>query len=221
VNRILLVDDDAKLRELLASYLADSGFAVQVAPEGRTALDLLRREGFDAVVLDIMMPGLDGLEVLRTLRSFSSVPVLMLTARGDEADRVVGLEIGADDYIGKPFSPRELLARLRAVLRRTSGASSGERLTDGELVVELGSREVLLRGVLLEFTALEFDVLVLLMRRAGRVVSRETLLRETGRGAIVDRAIDVHVSHIRQKIGAERIKTVRGAGYVFGKGSAW
>jgi DNA-binding response OmpR family regulator len=113
VNRILLVDDDAKLRELLASYLSDSGFSVQVASEGKSALDLLRREAFDAVVLDIMMPGLDGLAVLRTLRGFSSVPVLMLTARGDEADRVVGLEIGADDYIGKPFSPRELLARLR------------------------------------------------------------------------------------------------------------
>jgi DNA-binding response OmpR family regulator len=219
VNRILLVDDDAKLQGLLASYLTDSGFALHLAADGKSALELLRKESFDAVILDIMMPGLDGLEVLRTLRTFSSVPVLMLTARGDEADRVVGLEIGADDYIGKPFSPRELLARLRAVLRRTSGASSGERLTEGDLVVELGSREVLMKGTLLEFTALEFDVLVLLMRRAGRVVSRETLLRETGRGAIVDRAIDVHVSHIRQKIGAERIKTVRGAGYVFGKGA--
>lgn len=220
MNRVLIVDDDAKLRELLASYLSDSGFAVMEAPNGTKALELLRREPFDAMVLDIMMPGLNGLDVLRTVRTFSSVPVLMLTARGDEADRVVGLEVGADDYIAKPFSPRELLARLRAVLRRASGATSSERITEGDLVIELSSREVLRSGERIDFTSLEFDILVLLVRRAGRVVTRETLLRETGRGAIVDRAMDVHVSHIRQKIGAERIKTVRGVGYVFTKASS-
>jgi DNA-binding response OmpR family regulator len=171
-----------------------------------------------------MMPGIDGLEVLRRIRAGAGgkVPVLMLTARGDEADRVVGLELGADDYVAKPFSPRELLARLRAVLRRAQPGAVGERLTAAGIVVDVSSRSVTVEGEAVELTGLEFDLLVALVRRAGRVVPRTALLSEAGRDdvQVSERTVDVHVSKLRKKLGDDgqkRIRTVRGIGYVVPK----
>jgi DNA-binding response OmpR family regulator len=169
-----------------------------------------------------MMPGMDGLGVLRKLRDSSRIPVIMLTAKGDETDRVVGLELGADDYLAKPFSPRELLARLRAVIRRSELVPEKERLSVGEVSADLGSRSVQVGERQLELTGLEFDLLVALMRRAGRVVPRASLLELAGRSDVTvnDRAVDVHISHLRKKLGddpARYIKTVRGVGYVMAK----
>ena len=222
--RVLLVDDDQRLQELLASYLGQNGVQVVGALDGPRGLAALDGGGFDAVLLDVMMPGMDGLEVCRRLRAKSQVPILMLTAKGDEADRVVGLELGADDYIAKPFSPRELLARLRAVLRRASPAVVSEQLTAGEIQLDVGTREVHIAGRPAELTGLEFDILAALVRRAGRVVPRDALLQEAGRGDLVvgERTVDVHISHLRQKLGDDprsprKIKTVRGVGYVLTK----
>jgi DNA-binding response OmpR family regulator len=221
--RVLCIDDDTRLYELLASYLGDNGVHLEHAPDGRKGLATLERGVFDAVLLDVMMPGLDGLEVCRRIREKSRIPVIMLTARGDETDRVVGLELGADDYVPKPFSPRELLARLRAVLRRT--APSGEPpLVVGNVSVDLQARTVRVGSGGVDLTALEFDLLVALARRPGRVVPREVLLEEAGRGDVTvsDRTVDVHVSHLRRKLGDDPraprlIKTVRGVGYVLAR----
>ena len=222
--RILLVDDDARLHDLLASYLEQNGFSVTIAPDGPRGLAALAAGTFDAVLLDVMMPGMDGVEVVRRVRAKSSIPILMLTARGDEADRVVGLEIGADDYIAKPFSPRELLARLRAVLRRVSPDAAGERLVAGDIAIDVPGRVVTVAGKPIELTGIEFDILVALARRAGRVVAREALLQEAGRGDVhvSERTVDVHISHVRQKLSDDPrspriIKTVRGVGYVLAK----
>jgi DNA-binding response OmpR family regulator len=222
--RVLLIDDDARLFELLSSYLEQNGVSVKGAPDGKKGLALLDEGGFDAVLLDVMMPGIDGLEVCRRIRQKSNIPVLMLTAKGDETDRVVGLEIGADDYIAKPFSPRELLARLRAVIRRVQPAAPTERITVGDVSIDLGRREVLRADARVELTGIEFDILVALMRRAGRVVPRDSLLTEAGRGDVTvgERTVDVHISHLRQKLGDDPkgprlIKTVRGVGYVLSK----
>jgi len=219
--RVLLIDDDRRLQELLKTFLEQNGVSVVGAPDGATGLQLLGTGTFDAVLLDVMMPGMDGLEVVRRIRSKNGVPVLMLTARGDEADRVVGLEIGADDYIAKPFSPRELLARLRAVLRRSKPESIAERLAVGDVSADVGTREVQVAGQSVELTGIEFDILVALMRRPGRVVPRDALLAEAGRSDVVvgERTVDVHISHLRAKLGDDprsprRIKTVRGVGYV-------
>src|SRR5580692_2715807 len=176
--RVLLIDDDARLFELLASYLGQNGVSLTHAADGRTGLAQLDADVFEAVLLDVMMPGIDGLEVCRRIRAKSNVPVIMLTAKGDETDRVVGLEIGADDYIAKPFSPRELLARLRAVLRRTQPSAVAERLAVGDIAVDVPSREVKVSGKAAELTGIEFDILVALMRRVGRVVPRDALLSE-------------------------------------------
>jgi DNA-binding response OmpR family regulator len=213
--RALLIDDDARLGELLSEYLADSDVVLEHARDGRAGLATLG-DGFDVVLLDVMMPGLDGLEVLRRIRQKSRVPILMLTARGDEADRVVGLELGADDYVAKPFSPRELLARIRAVLRRAHPEAQGERLSAGGIVIDVPSREVSVNGAPVDLTGLELDILVALMRRPGRVVPRATLLSEAGRDdvSVGERTVDVHISHLRKKLGTERIRTVRGVGYV-------
>jgi DNA-binding response OmpR family regulator len=219
--RVLLIDDDARLFELLSSYLRQNGVDLEHARDGASGLRMLGEGSHDAVLLDGMMPGMDGLEVLRRIRERSAIPVLMLTARGDEADRVVGLELGADDYIGKPFSSRELLARLRAVLRRMAPAVGSERLSANGVEVEVGTREVRVDGEPVELTGIEFDLLVALLRRAGRVVPRTALLREAGRGdtSVGERTVDVHVSKLRKKLGdANRIKTVRGVGYVLGRG---
>lgn len=221
--RVLLIDDDARLFELLHSYFADHDVRLAHASDGPRGLQSLHTTTFDVVLLDVMMPGLDGLEVCKRIRQFSRVPVIMLTARGDETDRIVGLEIGADDYLPKPFSPRELLARMKAVMRRVDGSIQPpqDRLIVGDIALDAGSREVLLRGKRLDITGLEFDLLRTLMKRAGRVVARDTLLTEAGRSDVVvgERTIDVHISHLRQKLGDDSrspslIKTVRGVGYV-------
>ncbi len=223
-TRVLLIDDDVRLYELLANYLTQNGFSVTCASNGRDGLSALAAGTFDAVLLDVMMPGMDGLEVLRRIREKSPIPVLMLTAKGDETDRVVGLEIGADDYVPKPFSPRELLARLRAVLRRASPAVVDQRLRVGDVTVDVGSRLVTVNDAPVELTGVEFDILLALARRPGRVVARESLLAEAGRSdvAVGDRTVDVHISHLRQKLGDDPksphlIKTVRGVGYVLAK----
>jgi len=222
--RVLVIDDDARLFELLSGYLAENGVDAVYAADGPRGLGELERTAYDAVLLDIMMPGLDGLQVLRRIRERHRVPVIMLTAKGDETDRVVGLELGADDYLPKPFSPRELLARIRAVLRRANPESTDDRLYAEELVVNVPGRSVEVSGVPVDLTGLEFDLLVALMRRAGRVVPRASLLDEAGRTDVTvsERTIDVHISHLRKKIGDKTrepplIRTVRGVGYVFAK----
>jgi DNA-binding response OmpR family regulator len=216
----LLVDDDARLPDMLKAFLEPQGVVLSLAPSGVAALNLLDRKTFDVVILDVMMPGMDGLEVLRRLRSKSNVPVIMLTARGDEADRIVGLELGADDYLPKPFSPRELLARLRALVRRSGPDGMAEVIESRQIRLSVETREVWKQGEAIILTALEFDLLAALMRKRGRVVPREALLRLAGRAdtTVNERAVDVHIAHLRQKLGDDPphlIKTVRGAGYVF------
>jgi len=222
--RVLLVDDDVRLFDLLSTYLGQNGFHVTSASDGPRGLAALEAGTFDVVLLDLMMPGMDGIEVCRRIRQKSNIPVLMLTARGDETDRVVGLEMGADDYVAKPFSPRELVARIKAVLRRARPDVVGERLVAGDIVVDLGQRTVTRAGESIDLTGLEFDLLCALVRRPGRVVARDALLSEAGRGdvAVGERTVDVHVSHLRQKLGDDPrspklIKTVRGIGYVLAK----
>ena len=220
--RVLLIDDDARLAELLAGYFTPQGVTLVHAVAGQAGLAQLAAGGFDAVLLDVMMPGMDGLAVLRKLREAGHrLPVLMLTARGDEADRVVGLELGADDYIAKPFSPRELLARLRAVLRRVAPDAVAERLTAAGISVDVAARTAFVDGAPVELTGLEIDILIALLRRAGRVVPRTAIMELAGRDTTVnDRAVDVHISRLRKKLGddaATRIRTVRGVGYVLAK----
>ncbi len=218
---LLVVDDDERLRDLLSEYLTGRGHAVVTAPDGRTGLERLRGGGIDLVVLDVVMPDLDGFEVCRRIRSFSQVPVIMLTARGDELDRIVGLEIGADDYLPKPFNPRELLARIQAVLRRSEATPDpGAPLRAGPLTVDVDRRLAVLEGESLQLTTTEFEILRTLVANAGRVIPRERLM-ELARGeewAAFERSVDVHVSHLRRKLGDDPrqpvfIKTVRGVGY--------
>ncbi|HVG59775.1 MAG TPA: response regulator transcription factor [Hyalangium sp.] len=221
-TRVLLIDDDTRMYELLAQYLGQNGITVAHAPDGGRGLAALEANAYDAVLLDVMMPGMDGLEVCKRIRAKRQIPILMLTARGDETDRVVGLELGADDYLAKPFSPRELLARLRAVLRRAQPTAVADRLESSGISIDVAGREVRVNGKAVELTGLEFDLLVALVRRAGRVIPRDALLGEAGRSDTVvgERTVDVHISHLRQKLGDEGgrlIKTVRGIGYVFAK----
>jgi two-component system OmpR family response regulator len=223
--RALLIDDDRRLAELLVTYFAPHGVEITHAPDGRAGLAQLE-QGYDVILLDLTMPGMDGLEVCRKIREHSAVPIVMLTARGDETDRVVGLELGADDYLPKPFGPRELLARMRAVLRRTSPAAQSEKVRVRDLELDIGSRQVTVAGRAVELTALEWDLLLALARRAGRVVPRDTLFNLAGRSDTVvnDRTVDVHISHLRSKLGDDsrkqsRIRTVRGVGYVLVKDS--
>jgi len=218
--QVLIVDDDARLFELLSSYFEQNAVTARSAGDGPTALRLLEKQTVDAVLLDVMMPGMDGLSVLRKIREKSDVPVIMLTAKGDETDRVVGLELGADDYLPKPFSPRELLARLRAVIRRTQARGERRQFAISGVMVDLESRRIERDGRSLELTGLEFDLLVALMQRAGRVVARSALMDLAGRNDVNvnDRAVDVHVSHLRRKLGDDPprlIRTVRGVGYMF------
>jgi DNA-binding response OmpR family regulator len=221
---VLLIEDDPRLAEMVSEYLGQSGFRVTVTGSGEEGLARFAREAFDALVLDLVLPGIDGLEVCRRLRASSDVPVLMLTARGDAMDRVVGLEIGADDYLPKPFEPRELLARLRAILRRRGGAARGDVLRFGRVEIDRGARMVRVDGAEKTLTSHQFALLVALAENAGRVMSRDRLM-DALRGEPLeafDRSIDVHVSRIRQAIeddprNPRRIVTVRGAGYVFAK----
>lgn len=219
--RVLLIDDDARLFELLSDYLGKADIDLGHAATGERGLASLRDASYDAVLLDVMMPGIDGLQTLQRIRQTQTIPVIMLTARGDEADRVVGLELGADDYVPKPFAPRELLARLRAVLRRARPETTADKFSAAGIVVDVASRSATVDGTLVELTGLEFDLLAALVRRPGRVVPRGSLLAAAGRGdiAVSERTVDVHVSKLRKKIGDDpksptRIKTVRGVGYV-------
>jgi DNA-binding response OmpR family regulator len=219
--RALLIDDDPKLAALLASYLGPHEVQLSHAPDGPRGLAMVAAGGVDVVVLDVMMPAMDGIEVLRRLRATSAVPVIMLTARGDEADRVVGLELGADDYLAKPAWPRELLARIRAVLRRTSPRAPEQRLVLGDLEIDPAARRARIGARDLGLTALEFDLLRALAERAGRVVGRDDLWEAAGRGdtTVQDRTVDVHMSRLRAKLGDDareprRLLTVRGLGYL-------
>ena len=225
-ERVLIIDDDQRLTAMLADYLGGHGYAVERRFTGGEGLALLGRASFDAVVLDIMLPDLDGFEVCRRLRAGSDVPVLMLTARGEDTDRIVGLELGADDYLPKPFNPRELLARLKAVLRRRHGALTGgpPPLRFGRLEVDRASRMARVDGEPKTLTSYQFDLLVVLAEHAGRVLSRERLM-DLVKGSApepFDRSIDVHVSRLRAALEDDpkhprRIITVRGAGYVFAR----
>jgi two-component system, OmpR family, phosphate regulon response regulator OmpR len=224
-ERILLVEDDPRLAEMLSEYLGQAGFRIRVAPSGAAALSDLAAGKFDGVVLDLMLPDMDGLDVCRQMRTASDTPVLMLSGRGDAVDRIVGLELGADDYLPKPFQPRELLARLRAILRRrVPGKAAAPALSFGRLEIDVAARAVRLDGVECELTAYQFALLVVLAERAGRVLSREVLM-DLVKGAQLeafDRSIDVHMSRIRAAIEDDpkkprRVITVRGAGYVFAK----
>jgi two-component system response regulator CpxR len=220
--RILLIDDDAELCGLLVEFLSREGFSVECQHEGTRGLDLARNGGFDLVILDVMLPGLDGFEILRRLRPESGVPVLMLTARGEDMDRIAGLEMGADDYLAKPFNPRELVARIRAILRRLERPPS----PDGPLEVngvriDPGTREVSANGKKIELTTIEFDILELLMRSAGLVLSRDDLMEHLyhRKATAFERSVDMHISHLRKKLetGHPLIKTIRGAGYQFSR----
>jgi two-component system response regulator CpxR len=216
----------------LTDYLTTEGFTVEVVHDGEAGAAQALAGDYELVVLDVMLPGINGFEVLRRLRTGSTTPVLMLTARGDDVDRIVGLEMGADDYLPKPFNPRELVARIRAVQRRTAaapatGTMTSEALVVGDVTLYLGARSVHVGGVPVELTTVEFSLLEVLIRRAGQVVSREELsLQALGRELnAFDRNIDVHVSSLRRKLGAlseenERIKTVRGIGYFYTRPAA-
>lgn len=225
--RVLVVDDDSDLTVMLSDYLGAEGFQVAVAHDGETGVSLALSGDYDAVILDVMMPRLSGTEALRRIRTNSSIPVIMLTAKGDDIDRVIGLELGADDYVPKPYFPRELVARLRAVLRRRLTIGSIEAATSfqlGSLSVEVPTRRVLAGTQPIELTASEFNLLVVLLRAGDHVTTKDELsLRVLGRNrASYDRSVDVHVSNLRQKL-AEAvpdigIETVRGVGYRIGSG---
>jgi two-component system, OmpR family, response regulator CpxR len=226
-NRILVIDDDRELCSLLMEYLADEGFEVEAVHSGTEGAELGAKGEHALLVLDVMLPGLNGFEVLRRIRTVSTIPVVMLTARGEEVDRIVGLELGADDYLPKPFNPRELVARIRAIQRRQAAshkmaASPEPILMVGDLTIDPGRRTVLLGERFVTFTSLEFSLLELLLAQAGLVVSREELcVQAMGRQLnSFDRSIDVHISSVRRKLGptddgSERIKSVRGVGYIY------
>jgi DNA-binding response OmpR family regulator len=226
---ILIVDDDVKLCRLLREYLEPLGYAVTAAHTGPAGLEAALHQPFAAVILDVMLPGTNGFDVLRSLRAQSSVPVLMLTGRGEEPDRIVGLELGADDYLPKTFSTRELLARLRAIIRRSklTHAQAESREADvvvGELRLDPEAREATLEGQVLPLTAIEFDLLISLAKAAGRIRTREQLLNEVAdrNFDVFDRSIDVHISSLRKKLGDDPkspkyIITVRSAGYMLRK----
>lgn len=222
MQTLLVIDDDPDLAALVAEYLGGRGFTVETAGDGKAGLERLRGAGIDLVILDVMMPGLDGFEVLREIRRDAATPVIMLTARGEDLDRIVGLELGADDYLSKPFNPRELLARVKSVLRRTAASPEEDAaLVAAGIRVDPARREASVDGKPVQLTTTEFDLLRVLVSSAGRVIPRERLM-ELARGeeyASFERSVDVHISHLRKKLGDDprkptRIKTVRGVGYL-------
>ncbi|HLW77073.1 MAG TPA: response regulator transcription factor [Bryobacteraceae bacterium] len=223
MERVLVIDDDVELFQLVTRYLAREGFAISLAPNGKTGIAQALAEEYSLIMLDVMMPDTDGFEVLRRIRERSRTPVLMLTARGDTQDRVRGLEMGADDYLPKPFDPGELLARIRAILRRAAPARQNPAgLAVGDVAIDGGTRTVTRCGRGMDLTTVEFDLLAALLREAGTVVSRQDLVRTVlGREfSPFDRSIDTHVCNLRRKLGpleggGERIKGVRGAGYLY------
>ena len=226
---VLIVDDDKKLRDLLTEYLTEFGFQISTLPDGTEIQRTIKTVNPDIIILDIMMPRKDGLEVLREIRKAFAVPVIMLTARGEDADRIVGLEVGADDYLAKPFNPRELLARMRAVLRRSAAPGAGETargedliLRSGGLVLDKARRMIEVEGKEVELSSTEYELLRVLMEHPNRVLSRDELMNMArGRDFMAfDRSIDVHISKLRAKVerdprSPERIKTVWGTGYMF------
>lgn len=224
IPRVLIIDDDRALTAMLAEYLQPEGFEVEAAHGGAAGLERALAGPYALVILDVMLPEVHGLDVLRQLRQRSRCPVIMLTARGQEVDRIVGLELGADDYLAKPFNARELVARMHAVLRRSQGApwAGTHLLTIGDVVMDVTARAVRRDGQAVGLTSVEFEVLKALLTSAGEVVSRETLFREVLQReySVFDRSIDSHVSSLRRKLGAtvagvERIKSVRNAGYAY------
>jgi DNA-binding response OmpR family regulator len=222
--RILLIEDDPRLAEMVARYLGEAGFAVTRAANGGSGIALATRDAFDALILDLMLPDIDGLDVCRQIRGRGDTPILMLTARGDAMDRVVGLEMGADDYLPKPFEPRELLARLKAILRRRNGETRPGALSFGRLQIDPAALEVRLDGEPRPLTSHQFALLLVLARHAGRVMSRDAIMDALKHEPLeaFDRSIDVHVSRIRAALEdnpkkPRRVITVRGAGYVFAK----
>ena len=231
MDRILIIDDDFELCSLVSEYLEPEGFRVESVHDGETGLQRALNGNYLLVVLDVMLPGISGFDVLRRLRATSRIPVLLLTARGEDVDRIVGLEIGADDYLPKPFNPRELVARIRAVLRRTSADPKGvgtarppEILRIGDIELDPATRTVKHGGQPVELTSVEFNLLEVLLREAGRVVTREELVSAvlSRKFSPFDRSIDMHVSKVRKKLGdlsgeLEHIKTVRGVGYIFAR----
>lgn len=222
MDRVLIIDDDIELCELLAVRMNGEGFELEAVHDGNRGLERALSREHSLVVLDLMLPGMGGLEVLRRVREQSPIPVLILTARGEEVDRILGLEIGADDYLPKPFNPRELVARIRAILRRTLRVATGAHpLIVGDIRLDPAAREVRMQGQLLSLTSVEFALLEILLQHAGGIVTREELTEAVlGRKlGPFDRVIDVHVSNIRKKLvgsqGIERIKSIRGSGYLF------
>lgn len=227
VDRILVIDDDVELCTLVAEYLEPEGFEIEAVYDGNRGLERALSGDHLLVVLDVMLPGMNGFDVLRNIRNTSKIPVLLLTARGQDVDRIVGLEIGADDYLPKPFNPRELVARIRAILRRSQAAEKGgtpipEVLQVGDVELDPATRTVLRQGQPVDLTSVEFNLLHVLLREAGRVVTREHLVQEvlSRKFSPFDRSIDMHVSKVRKKLGdtdtgPDHIKTVRGVGYIF------
>ena len=226
MNKVLIIDDDEELCDLVSEYLTVEGFETTAVHDGEAGLQKALSGEYDLAILDVMMPKLNGFDVLKNLREKSGLPVLMLTARGDDMERIVGLEIGADDYLPKPFNPRELVARLRAILRRASAESNdhlpAEKITVDDLELSASSRSVKRDGEDLPVTSVEFDLLSALLREAGRVVKKEDLSENVleRRLSPYDRSLDMHISNLRKKLGArtdgsERIKTVRSVGYIY------
>jgi len=229
-DKLLVIDDDKELCELVAEYLCPEGFDVEAVHDGQRGIERALSQEYAVVVLDVMLPGLNGFDVLRRIRMQSTIPVLMLTARGEDVDRIVGLEIGADDYLPKPFNPRELVARIRAILRRSSSSRlawpmvNNSRVEMGDLVLDIGTRTASCSGRQVELTSVEYAVLELLVRSAGSLVTREELSRRVLDRELspYDRSIDMHISNLRKKLGhkvgdVERIKTIRSAGYVYAR----
>jgi DNA-binding response OmpR family regulator len=222
MERLLIIDDDVELCEVLSERLARDGFSLDAVHDGQKGLERARSGEYTLVIVDLMLPLVNGLDVLRRLRSESEIPVLILTARGEDVDRIVGLEIGADDYLPKPFNPRELIARIRAILRRGSRlAGSSERLAAGDVRMEIATQQAWASDRPLRLTTVEFSLLEIFLREAGRVVTREQLTERvlSRKLGAFDHVIDVHISNLRKKIGnspdGERIKAIRGAGYMF------
>lgn len=225
MERILLADDDVGLCELLTEFLESEGFKIESVHDGGKVVSKVLAERYSLVILDVMLPGLSGMEVLKEIRRRSAIPVLMLTARGDDVDRIVGLELGADDYLPKPFNPRELVARIRAVLRR--GRLDGSRISQagvyrvGDMVIDPAARHVSTGDTRIDLTTVEFDLLETLAQSSGTAMSRESLVKSVLKRPFspFDRSLDVHISNLRRKIGtysdgSERIKTIRGLGYI-------
>lgn len=227
MNKILIIDDDEELCELVSEYLSVEGFTTEAAHDGESGLQKALSGEFEMAILDVMLPKRNGFDVLRELRKQSKLPVLMLTAKGDDMERIVGLEIGADDYLPKPFNPRELVARLRAVLRRVGNAEEAKQaapeiFTVDDIEVSLSGRTAKINGEDLNLTAVEFDLLVALLEQAGKIVKKEDLSRRVLDRQLspFDRSLDMHVSNLRKKLGSrpddsERIKTIRSVGYIY------